>query len=124
LETVFAPQAVPADYAEKARIGLVLRPSSFHANAQDVAVLHAAVTAQSPRYPQIRVPSVVIGGDADRIVWTDHHARSFVRDVPDAKLVVLPGVGHMPHLTHADRIVAEIDEVAARLKAPAEARLP
>ena len=42
------------------------------------------------------MPAVVIGGDADSVVWTDLHSRSFARDVPGAELVVLPGIGHMP----------------------------
>ncbi|HEY8384556.1 MAG TPA: alpha/beta hydrolase [Microvirga sp.] len=122
---VFAPQSPPQDYAELARIRLVLRPPVFHANAQDVAGLHDAVTEQSPRYGAIRVPATAIGGDADTIVWTDLHSRSFAREVAGTKLVVLPGVGHMPHYSHADLIIAEIDALAARMATPAaEARAP
>jgi pimeloyl-ACP methyl ester carboxylesterase len=122
--TVFAPQEPPAGYVEAARIPLVLRPSVFQANAQDVAGLHDAVTAQSRRYPEIRVPAVVIGGDADRIAWTDLHSRSFAREVPGAKLVVLPGVGHMPHFASTDLVIAEIDALAARVAPRSEARIP
>ncbi len=111
---VFTPQSPPPNYAEAARIRLVLRPAVFHANAQDVAGLHDAVAAQSPRYGGIRVPTTVIGGDADRIVWTDLHSRSFASAVPGAKLIVLPGVGHMPHYAAPDLIAAEIDSLAAR----------
>lgn len=117
---VFAPQAVPPHYSEAARVPIVLRPPVFQANAQDVAGLHGAVTEQSPRYPQIGVPVTVIGGDADRIVWTDLHSRSFARDVPGAKLMVLPGVGHMPHHAVPDLVIAEIEALAARI-APAPA---
>jgi pimeloyl-ACP methyl ester carboxylesterase len=121
---VFAPQAPPPAYLEAARIPLVLRPPVFAANAQDVAGLHQAVTGQSSRYPDIRVPAVAVGGDADRIVWTDQHARPFAREVPGAKLVVLPGAGHMPHHTHTDRVIAEIDALAARVAPRSEASLP
>ena len=121
---VFLPQQAPEGYAEAARIAVVLRPAVFQANAEDVAGLHEAVTAQSPRYPGIRVPAVIIGGDADRIVWTDLHARSFAREVPGAKLIVLPGIGHMPHHVASERALAEIDGLAARLATPVEARLP
>jgi pimeloyl-ACP methyl ester carboxylesterase len=121
---VFSPQEPPPGYAEAARIAVVLRPAVFQANAEDVAGLYEAVAAQSPRYAGIRIPAVIIGGDADRIVWTDLHARSFAKEVPGAKLIVLPGIGHMPHHVATDRVLAEIDGLAARLAAPVEARLP
>lgn len=114
---VFAPQVPPPDYVEAARIPLVLRPAAFEANAQDVAGLYDAVTAQAPRYRDIRVPAVVISGDADRIVYTDIHSRSFAREVPGTRLIVLPGVGHMPHYADPDLVVAEIDGLAAEIAA-------
>ncbi|HEV2557487.1 MAG TPA: alpha/beta hydrolase [Microvirga sp.] len=121
VDAVFTPQNSPPHYAEVARIALVLRPPVFQANAQDVAGLHAAVSEQSPRYKDIRIPTTVIGGDADRIVWTDLHARSFAREVPGAKLIVLPGIGHMPHHAAKDLVIAEIEALVAQVT-PAEMR--
>jgi pimeloyl-ACP methyl ester carboxylesterase len=119
---VFAPQPVPQDYLEAARIPLVLRPSAFEANAQDVAGLYDAVTAQNGRYREIRLPATVIAGDADGIVYTDIHSRSFAREVPGTKLIILPGMGHMPHYAAQDVIVAEIEALAARLGGTIERR--
>jgi pimeloyl-ACP methyl ester carboxylesterase len=119
---VFAPQPVPQDYLEAARIPLVLRPSAFEANAQDVAGLYDAVTAQNGRYRNIRLPATVIAGDADRIVYTDIHSRSFAREVPGTKLIILPGMGHMPHYAAQDVIVAGIEDLAARLGGAVESR--
>jgi pimeloyl-ACP methyl ester carboxylesterase len=117
---VFAPQKPPPNYLEEARIPVVLRPPVFQANAQDVARLYASVTEQSTRYGAIAVPVTVIGGDADRIVWTDLHSRSFAREVPGARLVVLSGIGHMPHHAAPDLVVAEIEALAAKVaEAPA-----
>jgi pimeloyl-ACP methyl ester carboxylesterase len=113
---------VPQDYLEAARIPLVLRPSAFEANAQDVAGLYDAVTAQNGRYREIRLPATVIAGDADRIVYTDIHSRSFAREVPGTKLMILPGMGHMPHYAAQDVIVAEIEALAARLGGAIESR--
>jgi hypothetical protein len=47
--SVFAPQPMPKDYVRRAAIRLLLRPAQFIANAQDIAVLKAFVTAQAPR---------------------------------------------------------------------------
>jgi pimeloyl-ACP methyl ester carboxylesterase len=111
----FAPQDMPRDFTERAQIGLLLRPDTMLANGRDVAVLHAAVERQSPRYGEIRLPATVIGGDADDVVWTDLHSRSFARDVPDAQLVVLPGIGHMPQYVRGDLVRREIDALADRM---------
>jgi pimeloyl-ACP methyl ester carboxylesterase len=96
----------------------VLRPGAFHANARDIAVLHDAVTRQSARYGEIRLPAVVMGGDRDEIVWTDLHSRSFARDVAGAELVVLPGVGHLPQYARQDLVLSAIEALAGRV-APA-----
>lgn len=110
----FAPQPVPPGFAERARIPLLFRPATFQANAEDVAALFEAVSRQSSRYSEIRIPVTVLGGDADEIVWTDLHSRSFARDVPGARLVVLPDVGHMPQYARPDLVIAEIEALAAR----------
>ena len=110
--TVFAPQEAPASYADRAAIALVLRPQTFMANARDVAGLNAFVTRQAPRYANIKAPTVIITGDRDTIVSPDIHARAFAAKLPQSKLVVLEGVGHMPHHVASDRVVAAIDELA------------
>jgi pimeloyl-ACP methyl ester carboxylesterase len=112
---VFAPQRPPPDYARRTAVRLVLRPAQFMANAQDVAVLKDFVTAQVPRYRAIAAPTVVISGDRDTVVAIDSHARVAAGLIPDAKLVVLDGVGHMPHHVAADEIVAAIDGLEARM---------
>lgn len=114
---VFHPQEARPDYVEAARASLVLRPRTFRANAEDVAGLHAFVTAQSRRYGAIRAPTVILSGEADRIVWTNLHSRALEREIPGARLVVLPGIGHMPHFAAADRIVAEINGLATAVAA-------
>jgi pimeloyl-ACP methyl ester carboxylesterase len=111
--TVFAPQQAPADYVERTAIALVLRPENFLANARDVAGLHAFVTRQAPRYASIKAPTVIITGDRDTVVSPDIHARAFAAKVPQSKLIVLEGVGHMPHHVAPDRVVAAIDEMTA-----------
>ncbi len=116
----FSPQPVPPGFLEKAFIPLVLRPATFHANARDIAVLHDAVTRQSARYGEIRLPAVVMGGDRDEVVWTDLHSRSFAREVAGAELIVLPGVGHLPQYARPDLVLAAIEALAERV-APARA---
>jgi pimeloyl-ACP methyl ester carboxylesterase len=117
---VFKPDPMPPGYADAARVPLVLRPSTFEANLQDLDGLYEFLARQRPRYPQIAAPTVIIAGDADPIVRTPVHAEAMARDVPGARLVVLPGTGHMLHYTASDAVVAEIEALAARVRAGAE----
>ena len=43
----------------------------------------------------------------------DIHSRSIAKVLPNAKLIVLKDVGHMPHHVASDVVVAAIDELAA-----------
>ena len=108
---VFAPQIMPANYIEQTATPLVLRPRNFLANAWDLVRLKPAVAEQSPRYRDIRVPTVIIAGSADTIVSPDIHSRRFAAAVPDAKLIVLPNVGHMVQNAAPELICREIDSM-------------
>jgi pimeloyl-ACP methyl ester carboxylesterase len=111
---VFGPQAMPDDYLRRAATRLLLRPAEFVANAQDIAVLKAFVTAQVPRYGDIAVPTVVLSGDADATVSLRLHSRALAAVLPDARLVILPGVGHMPQHTATNDVIAAIDSVSVK----------
>jgi pimeloyl-ACP methyl ester carboxylesterase len=95
----------------------LLRPSSFLANARDIADLKNNLTTQSARYSSLVIPIVIMAGSRDMIVPPRHHARIFADAVPHAKLVVLPGIGHMLHHVAAERVIAEIEEITARYSA-------
>ncbi|MBS0531071.1 MAG: alpha/beta hydrolase [Proteobacteria bacterium] len=118
---VFLPQTMPLDYVKDAAIPLVLRPREFLANAWDLVTLKAAVAEQAPRYATIKMPVVVMHGDADKTVSLDIHSRPFAAAVPGAKLVVLPGVGHMVQNAVPDLVVREIERMAAELQAAPKA---
>ena len=116
LAAAFAPQAPPADYVERARADMVLRPSTFIANAEDLVDLKANVAAQAPRYGEIKAPAAIIAGDRDTIVSTDIHARAIARQLSDATLTVLPGIGHMVNFAAADRVMQAVDALAGRAR--------
>jgi pimeloyl-ACP methyl ester carboxylesterase len=105
----FLPQIMPEHFVSDTAIPLLLRPREFLANARDLVTLKAAVAEQTPRYGDIRVPVVVIAGDADKTVWLDIHSRPFAAAVPSAKLIMLPGVGHIVQNAAPELVIREIE---------------
>jgi pimeloyl-ACP methyl ester carboxylesterase len=112
---VFLPQIMPDNFVSDSATPLVLRPREFLANAWDLVTLKAAVGEQAPRYADIRAPTVVIAGDADKTVSPAIHSRPFAATVPDAKLIVLPDVGHMVQNAAPELVVREIDALVAKI---------
>ena len=110
--SVFEPQAVPDDYVRRAAIRLVLRPKTFFANARDLALLERFIAAQVPSYVDLRSPTIIITGDRDTLVSPEINARALAATLPQAKLVFLKGVGHMPHHAAPEAVAAAIDELA------------
>ncbi len=114
----FWPQRPPRRIVTKGFIPLAFRPRAYEVNMQDFAVMYDGVLRQSGRYKEIRLPTLVIAGDRDEIVWTDLHSRCFAREVPGAELILMPGIGHMPQYADQATVLAAIEALAERI-APA-----
>lgn len=111
---VFLPNSPPPHYGQRTGVAMLLRPREFIANAQDLADLKEFVRAQAPHYGEIKAPVAIIAGDKDPVVYTDIHSRAIARQLPQATLTVLPGVGHMVQYAATDKVVQAVDEVAAK----------
>ena len=59
----------------------------------------------------VDAPALVVHGDADRRL-PDAHGRAIAGALPDARLLVMPGMGHLPRPSEWERIA---DEVVAHL---------
>ncbi|MBO0717813.1 MAG: alpha/beta hydrolase [Rhizobiales bacterium] len=118
LGSAFLPQLPPRDYRKRSAALLLLRPSTFLANARDMADLKRNLEPQPARYPGLAMPTLVMAGTADFVVGPQLHAVRFAAAVPHAKLVILPGIGHMLHHASTERVVAEIEGVAAMMVPP------
>jgi pimeloyl-ACP methyl ester carboxylesterase len=110
---VFLPQVMPDDFVADTATPLLLRPREFLANASDLVRLKQAVREQVSRYGEISAPTVVISGDVDKTVSTNIHSRPFAAAVANARLIVLPGVGHMVQNAATDLVIREIDAIAS-----------
>jgi len=121
IKTIFAPQPVPPGYEAHIAPALTIRRKVQRANALQLASLKAQVRAMVPRYGDIKVPVELIHGTADTIVPETVHNTKLVTQLPDAHETILPGVGHMPHLTNTQSVSAAVDHMhaKARLKSAA-----
>jgi pimeloyl-ACP methyl ester carboxylesterase len=111
VECVFAPNPVPPGYHRRAQIPLVLRPRAFRANAADVEGLFRFAEANAPRYHEITVPTVVISGDADTVVYEEIHSLGLARDIRGSELVWVRNLGHKPDWNAPDLVVAAIEKL-------------
>jgi pimeloyl-ACP methyl ester carboxylesterase len=118
----FLPQIMPQDFVSNTATPLLLRPREFLANARDLVTLKAAVTEQAPRYANIAAPMVVITGDVDKTVSTNIHSRPLAAMVPNAKLIVLPDVGHMVQNAAPDLVISEIEAMIGTIARSAAAQ--
>ncbi|RSK35148.1 alpha/beta hydrolase [Rhodovulum iodosum] len=114
LARFFAPQPVPAGYADFVGIDLALRPATLRASARQVDSLRPSLVEMSARYPGLDLPVEVVHGTADRTVGIDIHSRPLAARLPRARLTALDGVGHMVHHAAPRATRAAIDRAAAR----------
>lgn len=112
VDDAFAPNEPIPGYAEHLGLELALRPETFRNNSTDINRLSGHLATQSQRYPEIEVPVVLIHGDEDKTVGLEAHSLRFYDDVPNGRLVVVPGVGHMIHQVSQPRIVQAIERLA------------
>lgn len=111
---VFAPDPVPAGYADHFGAALSLRRESLRINAAQITRLKPHLVEMAPHYPQLDLPVEVLHGDADTVVSAEIHSRPLAALLPDARLTILPGAGHMPHHIHPDQVIAAIHRAASR----------
>lgn len=82
------------------------RPQRSAARRQIVAIArHEA----EDRLPRLRIPTLVISGDRDRLVPVEN-SRRLARMIPRARLVEFPGVGHAFPFERADETVRAVVE--------------
>lgn len=114
VDTVFAPQSAPSGYLDHLGVNLILRRRSLAINVAQINSLRPEVVQMAPAYLLLTLPVELVHGDADTIVPLSIHSGPLAARLPDARLTVLPGVGHMPHHTNRAEVIAAIDRAASR----------
>lgn len=114
ITAVFAPQPVPSGYLAHLGNDLTLRRTALAANVLQINTLRPQVVAMQDRLETLTLPVEMVHGDADTIVPLAIHSGPLAQRLPAARLTVLAGVGHMPHHTDPDAVLAAIDRAATR----------
>lgn len=113
-KNAFAPQAAPEGYATHFGPEMSARRQALRVNADQREALKDQIRKMSPKYGQITVPTEILHGTADDVVFFDLHALQLQRDLPDSRLTKLPGIGHMPHHVAQESVLQAIDRAAVR----------
>ncbi|MDP3738957.1 MAG: alpha/beta hydrolase [Hyphomonadaceae bacterium] len=111
LAAAFGPSPVPEGYFEKASSVRVVRPAAMRANSLDLIASKREIIAQQARYPEIKVPVAILAGDSDSVVSSTIHALKLAQTLPNARIDVLQGVGHLPHEASPERFAKLLDWV-------------
>jgi pimeloyl-ACP methyl ester carboxylesterase len=120
IDGIFEPAPPPDGYRDAIGAPLVLRPSSFIANAQDVAALLPQIERQSARYAGLKMPILILTADTDTVVSPVIHSAGLKRDVAQASLITIPRTGHAPHQTKPDIVIPAMLDFLARLPGAAK----
>ncbi len=94
LRQAFSPAPVPPAYARQSEAIWLRWPRQVKVFARENTSDRPVLREASVRYGQVRVPTVIVAGDTDRIVPAQEHAVRLHRDVSNAELVLLLDTGH------------------------------
>jgi pimeloyl-ACP methyl ester carboxylesterase len=85
---------------------------SHRLDAATWKAVFAGLIAYVPAEPQIRVPTLVLGGDRDG-VFSVAEQRELTRAIAGARSVIVAGVGHALHWEEPERFVSELLQFTA-----------
>jgi pimeloyl-ACP methyl ester carboxylesterase len=97
VKAMFAPMPVPQDFMEMLGREILVRPLQLRANAEDAVFMLPSVATLRKHYSELRIPAVILAGDADKAVDPDAHSRRLHAELRNSELRIVPGVGHMLH---------------------------
>jgi len=118
LRAAYAPDGPHPDHFAAAR-ALWLRPSQVAATVWDSRYLNEQLREFSGRYGEIRVPALILVGDADR---PEGESGRLARAIPGAYLLVLPSTGHQIPQTRPTAVLEALGRIRDHSAGGAEAR--
>ena len=118
LKTSVSNQAVVTKVAVDRYWELLRYPGNRRATLDRFALVHNVEPATKEAMAGIKVPTLVMWGDEDNLIPVSS-ARWFAGAIAGSKLVIYPGVGHVPMEETADQSASDVDAfLGAALSAP------
>ncbi|MBR9822140.1 MAG: alpha/beta hydrolase [Rhodobacteraceae bacterium] len=114
---VFFPNAVPENYGHRIGLPLSLLPHNVVADNRQLARMGRDLTEIGPRFGEIRIPVEIVIGAEDKVVRPELHAHALAREIPGARVRLLKGQGHMPHVGDPEGIGDAVRRAARRARA-------
>lgn len=115
---MFAPSPVTARFAREFPVELEVRPSQIRAAAAEAALMIPVAAELASRHRDLSIPIAIMAGTGDKIVDCDSQAGRLGAELPQSKLLKVPGTGHMIHYTVPDRVATMIRELSAGAPRP------
>lgn len=111
LKRIFNPAPVPPHFSAFP-VWMALRPSQLKAAAAESALMIPDAIALCQRYRELDMPVMIMAGEDDRHVNTQHQSVRLHHELPQSTLRLVPGVGHMIHHNAPRQVMAAIEATA------------
>jgi len=112
----FWPQKPAPGYVRYVGAPLSMRASAIKANSEDLGQTHAALSAHAKRYAGLDLPVEILHGEKDWLLTVSRHATGLARRLPNARVNVAHGVGHMTHHARPDLLEAAVARISAAVR--------
>jgi pimeloyl-ACP methyl ester carboxylesterase len=119
----FAPMEVDPRF-RALPVWMMLRPGQMRATAAETAMMVPSAMALAKRYPELKVPVVIVSGTQDLIADFGHNSERLSERIPGSELQLQPGVGHMTHYANPEQVMAAVETIATRVGQPVHLRSP
>lgn len=114
LPLVFSPQKPTAAFRDSIDLDVLTRPWAMVADGADFTRASLDLRKLAGRYADYPSPLHVIVGSKDRILKPARQGEKLAGSVPDARLTVREGKGHMVHHFAPEAVAAAVSEVRTR----------
>jgi pimeloyl-ACP methyl ester carboxylesterase len=111
MSKIFGPRSVPVKFQGFPK-EMALRPSQVRASAAETGLMIPDAFAQRHRYPELKMPVVIVAGDEDRLIDIETQSARLHAEVSQSTFHRIGGEGHMIQQTATDQVMSAISEVA------------
>jgi pimeloyl-ACP methyl ester carboxylesterase len=111
LKGMFAHLQVPDRFQRGFERGMAIRPLQIRAEAEDGAGMAREAAAMRELYGELRLPVVIMAGSDDQVVGPGRQAVPLHEQIPNSRLKLVPGAGHMVHHAVPDQVAEAVVSV-------------